>query len=82
MNESLGELLAQIKRAIERQVSGQEEAFASEPVEDERVGPAERRRIDRLFEEAELDRSKAYELKRELDRCGLCGRRIGRAPRP
>jgi proteasome assembly chaperone (PAC2) family protein len=75
MNQKLGDLLAEIEKAIERRMSGDEETFASEPVEftsepaeEERISPADQRRIERLFKEAELDRSKAYELKRELDR--------------
>ena len=44
-----------------------EEGEATDPV----PSLADRRRIEDLFEQASLDRSKAFELKRELDRLGL-----------
>jgi proteasome assembly chaperone (PAC2) family protein len=37
----------------------------------QRAGSKERQRIDELFEAARKDRSRAYELKQELDRLGL-----------
>lgn len=42
----------------------------TEEPEEVRVGGADRRRIEELFTRAEADRSKAFELKRELDRLG------------
>ncbi len=48
-----------------------EEQAEDTPGEGERPKPnRERRRIERLFEEARNDRSRAYELKQELDRLG------------
>ena len=38
------------------------------PVEERRLSPEEEQRIKELFQEAKHDRSKAYELKHELDR--------------
>jgi hypothetical protein len=38
--------------------------------EEERLGPADRQRVEALFAQAEKDRAKAFELKRELDRLG------------
>jgi uncharacterized protein len=67
VDQRLGELLAQVERAIERQVEPEEDFLASEATE-EGLDPADDQRIERLFREAEDDRSKAYELKRELDR--------------
>lgn len=67
MDQRLGELLAQVERAMERD-TGEEESFAIQPEEEERLDPADEQRIERLFGEAKIDRSKAYELKRELDR--------------
>jgi proteasome assembly chaperone (PAC2) family protein len=49
-------------------------AMSEEPVEEtteEGVPPQTQKRIEALFKEAEKDRSKAFELKQELDRLGL-----------
>ncbi len=45
--------------------------WTAEAAEPERVNPAQRRRIEQLFAQAARDRSKAFELKHELDRLGL-----------
>jgi proteasome assembly chaperone (PAC2) family protein len=51
----------------------QQEADEAEPEEILRPGPGakEKKRVEALFEEARMDRSKAYTLKQELDRLGL-----------
>lgn len=73
MEQQLGTLLTQIEKAIGQQ-RGEDESQSwqteSEPEEERPSGPdAEtRRRIETLFREAAEDRSKAYELKAELDR--------------
>jgi proteasome assembly chaperone (PAC2) family protein len=73
MGEKLGEILAEVQRKIEEQQGGEEEEGESflPPPEEPRVSPSDERRIDRLFEKAQSDRSKAYELKAELDRLGV-----------
>lgn len=69
MDQRLSELLAQAERAIEREMpSPEEESFDVESAETDRLGPEDEERIEHLFEQAAEDRSKAYELKRELDR--------------
>lgn len=74
MDERLTELLETVERNIKEQQAGEEEdedeedEFGIGPVEEERLSPSDRQRIDRLFAEAVQNRSKAYELKRELDR--------------
>jgi len=81
MEERLGELLAQVERAIaeraeqeaQEREEGEEESFLSfspEPPDDDepRLSPEDQARIEHLFDQARQDRSKAYELKRELDR--------------
>ena len=69
VDQQLGELLAQLEAAIERQApADEEEPEDYKPVEEERLSPADKDRIEQLFEQAQRDRSKAYELKRELDR--------------
>jgi predicted ATP-grasp superfamily ATP-dependent carboligase len=76
--------LAERAREVERQLAGlldgeedvpgeqpdAEEEYVPEPAEEERLGAADRARIERLFAEAARDRSKAFELKQELDGLG------------
>lgn len=75
VEEKLDEILTQVGAAIE-QVQGEQ---AIEPEEDEETSflppepephldPEDEARIERLFEQAQQDRAKAYELKTELDR--------------
>ena len=76
VEHKLGELLEKVKEALEEQqdqeTSGEEESAEFEPaaIED---GPSSEDRdlVERLFRQARKDRSKAYELKRELDRLQL-----------
>lgn len=67
--EHLGQLLAQVEAAYEKESEAEadEEAYPAEPQEDE-IDHMERQRIEELFSEAAHDRSKAFELKSELDR--------------
>jgi proteasome assembly chaperone (PAC2) family protein len=71
----LGKLLDQVEQQYGEQEEpgeeGEEGEFQAEPAEEEAVSPGDRQRIDRLFERAARDRSKAFELKQELDRLGL-----------
>lgn len=71
MDRQLGELLSQVEHAYGPQLTDEREEFRPEPVEEERLSAANRKRIDLLFEEAAGDRSKAFELKQELDRLGV-----------
>lgn len=71
MEQKLGELLSKVEEAIEQQRPLEEEPFSAEPTKEERLSSEERRHIDQLFEQAQQNRSKAYELKRELDRLGV-----------
>lgn len=72
MDHNLGQLLSQVENAMGQKQSQEEEGeeFAEEPtVEDEPgLAPQDERHIERLFDQARQDRTKAYELKRELDR--------------
>lgn len=72
VEQKLGELLAQVEVAMQAQGLGEEEPAEEsfKPAEEERLNPADQRLIEQLFEQAQQDRSKAYELKRELDRLG------------
>ena len=71
MEEHLGELLARVEAAYGRSLTGGEEGFQPEPREEERLSAADRQRIETLFESAAQDRSKAFELKQELDRLNV-----------
>ncbi len=77
VEHKLGELLEKVKEALRRAArsggNAEEEAtpeFEPAAIED---GPSSEDRdlVERLFRQARKDRSKAYELKRELDRLQL-----------
>jgi proteasome assembly chaperone (PAC2) family protein len=76
VNEQLGELLARVEDQLrgqgeEPEEEGDEE-YAQEPiVEEKKQDPEAIRRIEQLFGQASNDRSKAFELKQELDRLGI-----------
>lgn len=69
VDEQLVELLSRVEQAYGGQAPG--EAEGSEPAEEEPPAPVPRQRIEALFQQAAKDRSKAFELKQELDRLGL-----------
>ena len=68
MDEKLGELLAKVEQTFAQPEEPEEESFAIGSFEEETLSREEEERIERLFEQAAADRSKAYELKAELDR--------------
>ncbi|MCU0710318.1 MAG: PAC2 family protein, partial [Pirellula sp.] len=79
MDEKLGEILADVESMMEPpSSSGQENEAEYENPEEQSIGESEekpeasndRLLIEGLFEQAHNDRSKAYELKQELDRLG------------
>lgn len=71
-DRQLGELLARAAGNLgPRPMVEVEEEANVQPTPEERLLAKERQRIERLFAEAEKDRSKAFELKQELDRLGL-----------
>lgn len=73
VNEQLGALWDRLQQAYrERHPTEEEpETFAPEPAAEAGLEPAEQRRIEELFRQASGDRSKAFELKQELDRLGV-----------
>jgi hypothetical protein len=81
MAHRLQEILDQVERAMAEQQAAQaegrpeeeeeEEDFGKESPVEPRLTPEQQRRIEQLFQQAEQDRSKAYELKGELDRLGV-----------
>lgn len=60
MERHLSELLSQAEQAYESQVPGEGEEYRPEPVEEERISSADREQIERLFDQAATDRSKAF----------------------
>jgi len=70
MEQQMEEILAQVEKAYPTQEPAEEGGPHPEPAEP-RLGPGDRKRIEALFDQAAKDRSKAFELKQELDRLGV-----------
>jgi proteasome assembly chaperone (PAC2) family protein len=66
MEKQLGHLLERVNRAMEP--DEEEEHFDIGLPEEPKISAEDEQRIESLFRQAAEDRSKAYELKRELDR--------------
>ena len=68
----LSQMLEQVRRLEQQQrrsqPSEEDQTFTPDPFENEKLTPEEKQKIENLFEEAGYDRSKAFELKKELDR--------------
>jgi proteasome assembly chaperone (PAC2) family protein len=69
VEQRLSELISQMEKVL--QPSAKEEEYTPEPAEQDQLGPAGEQRIEDLFKQAATDRSKAFELKQELDRLGV-----------
>ncbi len=69
VEQQLGDLLARVQRNLGQGQEPEEETYGAESSE-EPPSP-ERQRIEALFDQAAKDRSKAFELKQELDRLGV-----------
>ncbi len=68
-DQHLGILFSKMEAAMEQRGRPEEEPeFPSETYAQEGLSPEDEQRIEVLFEAAKKDRSRAYELKRELDR--------------
>lgn len=70
MNSRLAELLARFEQqaGLRTREEDDESEFNLPSADEDRLSPEDRERIEALFTESAADRSKAYELKRELDR--------------
>ena len=69
VEKHLSEMLTQARR--QQRLGSEmedEETIIPDPMENGKLSPEEKELVERLFEEARKDRSKAFELKRELDR--------------
>jgi hypothetical protein len=60
-----------VEQTYGQQPAAEEEGYSPESTEEERTSETDRQRIEGLFGQAAKDRSKAFELKQELDRLGL-----------
>lgn len=68
IEQQLGQILAQVEEQMGREYAPEQEEFQPEAMEESGLSREDATRIERLFDQAADDRSKAYELKRELDR--------------
>lgn len=71
MERHLGELLERVNEAYGQESGEEEEGVSTSPPEEDKIKPADARRIESMFAQAQNDRSKAFELKQELDRLGI-----------
>ena len=71
MEQQLGELLARVEQRYGGEEQPEEEGYQVEPAEEEKTSEKDHARIEKLFTQAAADRSKAFELKQELDRLDL-----------
>ena len=60
--------MTKVEKALQQQSPAGEEEYSPEPADEGRLSREDEQRIEALFDQAQQDRSKAYELKRELDR--------------
>ena len=70
IQKHLTEAVSQLKhleQGAQRQANEEEETFLPDPLDVGKLSEEDQARLDLLFREAEIDRSKAYELKRLLD---------------
>ena len=74
VEQQLGELLSQVEQKLGApfpNMEEDEESYPPEAADEEPVNTENQNRIERLFAQAAKDRSKAFELKKELDRQGV-----------
>jgi proteasome assembly chaperone (PAC2) family protein len=69
MENQLGDFFDKVQEVM-GQRADEEEKYPRELVEEAKLSQEQEHRIEELFKRAMLDRSKAFELKRELDRLG------------
>jgi proteasome assembly chaperone (PAC2) family protein len=68
IEQQLGEVLAKMEEQVGHPYAPEPEQAESEATQETRLSREDSARIEQLFEQSAHDRSKAYELKRELDR--------------
>ena len=70
VEDRLSDLLAQVQ-TMQSHESEEEEGYSAETLEAGELSKEDQQHLDKLFRLAREDRSKAYELKRELDRLNV-----------
>jgi hypothetical protein len=70
-DQHLAVLFSKMEAALEQRARPEEEESFGETYAEEGLNAEDRQRIEALFAAAEKDRSRAYELKRELDRLDM-----------
>lgn len=68
MEQHMQEILSQVEKVAESRLEGEEESYESEVQRPGQLAAVEESRLEQLFADAAKDRSKAFELKQELDR--------------
>ena len=71
IEQQLGQILAHVEEQMGQEYAPEPEEFQAEVTEESGLGREDAARVERLFDQAANDRSKAYELKRELDQLGV-----------
>ncbi len=71
MEQRLGEILSRVETEYGEGAAEEEAPTGREREDEARLGESDIERIEGLFDQAEKDRSKAFELKQELDRLGV-----------
>lgn len=71
MDERIGELMADVERAMGPSEEDEDEFLVIPDEAENRLDPEDERRIEELFAQALSNRSKAYELKRKLDQLNV-----------
>jgi proteasome assembly chaperone (PAC2) family protein len=69
--QQLSDLLERVEQQYGPLQSAEEAQEIAELADEPRLVPADQRQIEALFKQAATDRSKAFELKQELDRLGV-----------
>jgi proteasome assembly chaperone (PAC2) family protein len=72
MEQRLGDLLSRVEQEYGQQFPAEAPGeYSPESEQEEQIRATDKDRIEALFEQAEKDRSKAFELKQVLDRLGV-----------
>jgi proteasome assembly chaperone (PAC2) family protein len=74
IEQQLGEILSHVEEQMGNPYASETEQFQPEATDESGLNDADLERIEDLFQQVADDRSKAYELKRELDRLSVFDR--------
>lgn len=71
IEQQLGQILAHVEEQMGQEYAPEPEEFQAETTDESGLSREDAAQLEGLFAQAANDRSKAYELKRELDRLGV-----------